>query len=191
MDSRRSDAYAYDWWHPSVWFVYVSKHLYQSVHKIDLGVREDPNGGEVINRDDPNFEYHLHVTYLKTSFIAATLYFSVVTSIKISILYMYRRIFPIDEFFLQSQIVGALVIVWWLVGTVLTIVSCLPFRRFWTGPIAGGYCFDFNIYWMSMGAVELVIDSLLLVLPVRMVLGLQLSRQQKILVVGIFTIGGL
>ena len=42
-----------------------------------------------------------------------------------------------------------------------------------------------------MGAVELVIDTLLLILPVRMVLGLQLSRQQKILVVGIFALGGL
>jgi hypothetical protein len=104
---------------------------------------------------------------------------------------MYRRIFPIDEFFLQSQIVGALVLVWWLVGTVLTIVSCLPVDRLWIGPNAGGYCFDFNIYWMSMGAVELVIDSLLLILPVRMVLGLQLSRQQKVLVVGIFALGGL
>ncbi|KAL2065587.1 hypothetical protein VTL71DRAFT_3257 [Oculimacula yallundae] len=155
-----------------------------------VSVRADPDGGRDINRDDPQFDYAPHATYLKTSFIAATLYFSVVTSIKISILYMYRRIFPVDEFFFQSQIVGASVLVWWLVGSVLTIVSCLPVSRLWIGPSAGGYCFDFNIYWMSMGAVEIVIDTLLLILPVRMVLGLQLSRQQKVLVVGIFALGG-
>ncbi|KAH6706285.1 hypothetical protein BKA61DRAFT_580541 [Leptodontidium sp. MPI-SDFR-AT-0119] len=173
------------------WWILVGLVFMLSTGGVLLyGVRADPDGGQVINRDDPNFDFTPHTTYLKTSFIAATLYFSVVTSIKISILYMYRRIFPIDEFFLQSQIVGALVLVWWLVGTVLTIVSCLPVDRLWIGPSAGGYCFDFNIYWMSMGAVELVIDSLLLILPVRMVLGLQLSRQQKVLVVGIFALGG-
>ncbi|PBP25969.1 integral membrane protein [Diplocarpon rosae] len=154
------------------------------------GVRADPDGGEDINRDDPDFQYSLHVTYLKTSFIAATLYFSIVTAINISILYMYRRLFPVEEFFIRSQVVGALLVVWWLVGSVLTIVSCLPFRRFWEGPSAGGYCFDFNIYWMCMGAVEIAIDTLLLLLPVPLVLGLHLSRQQKILVLGIFALGG-
>ncbi|PVH72434.1 hypothetical protein DL98DRAFT_563529 [Cadophora sp. DSE1049] len=176
---------------PDDWWILVGLVFMLTTGGVLLyGVRADPNGGEVINRDDPNFDFTRHTTYLKTSFIAATLYFSVVTSIKISILYMYRRIFPIDEFFLQSQIVGGLVLVWWLVGSVLTIVSCLPVNRLWIGPSAGGYCFDFNIYWMSMGAVELVIDTLLLILPVRMVLGLQLSRQQKVLVVGIFALGG-
>ncbi|KAI9050312.1 hypothetical protein LZ554_005479 [Drepanopeziza brunnea f. sp. 'monogermtubi'] len=177
-------------WAADDWWILVGLLLTLSAASILLyGVREDPSGGEDINRDDPDFNYHLHVTYLKTSFTAAILYFSVVTSIKISILCMYRRIFPVDGFFIQSQIMGALILVWWLVGSVLTTVSCLPWRRFWEGPPAGGYCFNFNIYWMSMGAVELVIDTLLLILPVRMVLVLQLSRQQKILVVGIFALG--
>ncbi|CZT09297.1 related to integral membrane protein [Rhynchosporium agropyri] len=154
------------------------------------GVRVDPDAGQGINRDDPNFDYAPHATYLKTSFITATLYFSVVTSIKISILHLYRRVFPVDETIIHSHIVGALVLAWWLVGSGLTIVSCLPVERLWIGPSAGGYCFNFNIYWMSMGAVEIVIDTLLLILPVRMVLGLQLSRQQKVLVVGIFALGG-
>ncbi|CZT44361.1 related to integral membrane protein [Rhynchosporium secalis] len=154
------------------------------------GVRADPDAGQGINRDDPNFDYAPHATYLKTSFITATLYFSVVTSIKISILHLYRRVFPVDETIIHSHIVGALVLAWWLVGSGLTIVSCLPVERLWIGPSAGGYCFNFNIYWMSMGAVEIMIDTLLLILPVRMVLGLQLSRQQKVLVVGIFALGG-
>lgn len=52
------------------------------------GVKKDPDGGQDINRDDPHFDFTPHTTYLQTSFIAATLYFSVVTSIKVSILYM-------------------------------------------------------------------------------------------------------
>jgi hypothetical protein len=88
-------------------------------------------------------------------------------------------------------LVGVAVITWWFTGTLSTIVSCIPVERLWIGPSVGGYCFNFNIFWMVMGAVELVIDTLILVLPVGMVLGLQLSSRQKILLGGIFLLGGL
>ena len=145
----------------------------------------------MINRDSPDFDYAPHVTYLKISFIAATLYFSVVTAIKISILIMYRRIFSVPSFRLQSRFLDAAVIVWWLAGTIATIVSCLPVERLWIGPSTGGYCFNFNMYWMAMGAIELVIDSVILILPVRMILKLQLSQRNRILLIGIFLLGGL
>ena len=144
----------------------------------------------MINRDSPTFDYTPHVTYLKISFTSAILYFSIVTAIKLSILLMYRRIFAVTSFRNHSLIVGAVVMVWWLVGTIATMVSCIPVERLWVGPSAGGYCFNFNIYWMAMGAVELIIDSYILVLPIRMILNLQLSRKNKILLCGIFLLGG-
>ena len=156
-----------------------------------IGVKSDPNGGADIDRNSPSFDYIPHITYLKISFIAAVLYFSVVTAIKISILLMYRRIFSIDSFRLHSLIVGFIVAVWWLVGTIATIVSCIPINKLWIGPMVQGGCFDFNIFWMAMGAVELVIDTLILLLPVQVIMGLRMSRQQKILLVGIFLLGGL
>lgn len=42
-----------------------------------------------------------------------------------------------------------------------------------------------------MGAIEVVIDTVILALPVRMVLGLNLSRKRKISLVLIFLLGGL
>jgi len=44
---------------------------------------------------------------------------------------------------------------------------------------------------MVTGALEVVIDTIILVLPVRMVLGLQLSPKRKILLLFIFLLGGL
>ena len=44
---------------------------------------------------------------------------------------------------------------------------------------------------MATGIAEILIDTLLLALPVRMVLGLQLSRKSKASVVFIFLLGGL
>lgn len=158
---------------------------------LNIGVRSDPNGGEFIDRDSPTFDYTPHATYLRAAFVAAILYFGVTTAIKISVLLMYRRIFSVDKFRRQSLVVGAISVVWWLAGTIATIVSCIPVNRLWVGPSAGGYCFNFNIFWMTMGGVELVIDLVILIMPVRMILALRLSRQQKVLLVGIFLLGGL
>jgi hypothetical protein len=145
----------------------------------------------MIDRNSPTFDYAPHATFLKVSFITAILYFSVVTAVKISILLMYRRIFSVDYFRLESLLVGIIVVVWWIVGTIATIISCLPIDRLWMGPSAGGYCFDFNIFWMAMGAVELVVDIFILLLPVNVILGLRMSKQQRVLLVGIFLLGGL
>ena len=145
----------------------------------------------MIDRDSPTFDYTPHVIYLQISFAVAVLYFTVLTAIKISILLFYRRIFFTAYFRMRLLLVGIAVMTWWFAGTISAIVSCIPVQRLWIGPSAGGYCFNFNIFWMAMGAVELVIDTVILVLPIGMVLGLQLSRRQKILLGGIFLLGGL
>ncbi|KAB8298299.1 hypothetical protein EYC80_002028 [Monilinia laxa] len=152
------------------------------------GVKSDPNGGETINRDSPTFDYTPHVVYLQMSWAAAILYFSVVTAIKISILLMYRRIFS-ASLVRSFWVFMGLVVVWWLVGTVATCISCVPASRFWTGPSAGGWCFNFNIYWMVMGLIEIIVDIGILVLPIGVVVGLQMPNSQKILVAGIFLLG--
>ncbi|QSZ34446.1 hypothetical protein DSL72_006038 [Monilinia vaccinii-corymbosi] len=152
------------------------------------GVKSDPNGGETIDRDSLTFDYAPHVTYLKTSWAAATLYFSVLAAIKISILLMYRRIFSaslVRSFWTFSS----LVVVWWLVGTIATCISCIPASRFWVGPSAGGWCFNFNIYWVVMGVLEIIIDIGILVLPIGIVVGLQMPNSQKVMVAGIFLLG--
>jgi len=152
------------------------------------GVKSDPNGGDLIDRDSPTFDYVPHVTYLKISFIIATLYFTVVTAIKISILLMYRRIFTVS-LGRAYPVLMSVIVMWWLSGTIATIVSCIPVNRLWIGPSAGGYCFNFNIFWMAMGVVEILVDSCILVLPVRIVLGLHMPNGHKVLVSGIFLLG--
>lgn len=81
--------------------------------------------------------------------------------------------------------------VWWFVGTIAAGVSCVPATRFWVGSSAGGWCFNFNIFWMVMGLVEIVIDIGILILPIGVVIGLQMPKSQKVLVGGIFLLGSL
>ncbi|ATZ56044.1 hypothetical protein BCIN_12g05820 [Botrytis cinerea B05.10] len=152
------------------------------------GVKSDPSGGETIDRDSPTFDYKPHVTYLIMSWVCAILYFSVVTAIKISILLMYRRIFS-SSLVRSFWVFMGVIIVWWFVGTIAACISCVPASRFWIGPSAGGWCFNFNIYWMIMGLFEILIDIGILILPVGVVIGLQMPNSQKVLVAGIFLLG--
>lgn len=105
---------------------------------------------------------------------------------------MYRRIFSVDPpFRLQSLLIGIVVALFWLVTTIATVVNCIPLEYSWISLSDPAHCFNYNIFWMVTGALEVVIDTFILALPVRMVLGLQLSNKRKILLLFIFLLGGL
>ena len=115
-----------------------------------------------------------------------------VTAIKPSILLMYRRIFSIDDSFRrQSFLLGAVVVAFWTASTIVSIMACIPVQYSWTSMGDPRYCYNYNIFWMVSGAVEVLIDTAILALPVRMVLRLQLSLKRKISIMLIFLLGGL
>lgn len=152
----------------------------------------DPTGGLAVDNNSPGFDYTPHITYLKLSFITSILYFSMISAIKISILLMYRRIFSVDASFrLQSLLIGIVVSIFWLATTIATLTNCIPLKYSWIGLSNPAHCFNYNIFWMVTGALEVVIDTIILALPVRIVLGLQLSRKRRVLLLLIFLLGGL
>ena len=115
-----------------------------------------------------------------------------VTAVKLSILCMYRRIFSIDASFRrQSLMVGIVVVAFWLANTIASVANCIPLQYSWISLSDPRYCFNYNVFWMATGVIEVVIDTTILALPVRMVLGLQLSLKRKISIVLIFLLGGL
>ncbi len=151
----------------------------------------DPDASKAV--DDTRISDQLdstpHSTYLKLSFICSILYFTIITTTKISILLLYLRIFSVNASFrLQARIVGMVVVAFWLAATIATLTICRPLEATWTFSIRGS-CFNYNIFWMVTGALEVVIDTAILTLPVRLVLGLQLSRNQKVSVLFVFLLG--
>ena len=157
----------------------------------------DPNAEDLIedaidSRTTTTFDTTPHTLYLQLSFIGSILYFSVVTAIKYSILFMYYRIFSIDSSFRrQSWTLGLVIFCFWLASTIATLVNCRPLKYSWIGLSLEEYCFNYNVFWMATGAVEVVIDTAILMLPIRMVLRLQLSRTTKASVILVFLLGGL
>ena len=151
------------------------------------------------------------VLYTKLSYISSVLYFTIAGSTKLGILLMYRRIFKVDQVFRQQLYVAcALVVGWWIGCTVATLTDCIPLEYTWINALDDPrFCFNFSkldpmgyrasfanplvtdIFWMASGVCEVLIDIVILALPIRAVLSLQLSRKKKATVACIFLLGGL
>ncbi|KAK2765873.1 hypothetical protein FQN53_006771 [Emmonsiellopsis sp. PD_33] len=108
------------------------------------------------------------VTVSKLLFIYVLVYVACILLIKLSILMFYRRIF----------------------GTNWTI----PPSYYWTqyeNP-AGGVCvFDLYPFYIGNAAVNVVTDGLILMVPIPLVWKLQMRTTKKLMVSGLFLLGGL
>lgn len=110
--------------------------------------------------------------------------------IKISVLCLYRRIFSTQKFRFTFLYVGILTFLWFLAVELATIMTCLPPEKFWNRETPGT-CLNFNVFTLAYSICEIIIDTVILCLPLGMISTLHLSRRNKILLSGIFLLGGL
>lgn len=129
--------------------------------------------------------------YTKFSWTMSMVYFSVSATTKLSIIFMYKRIFDCDALFRRLIFaLAAIVIGFWIGCTVANLLNCFPMRYVWINSLSDPrYCFNYNIFWFASGLAEAVIDILIIILPIKIVLGLHLSIRQKIAVASVFMIG--
>lgn len=181
------------WWDDWLLFAAVIATILTAVLVL-WGSAVNPHGVWASEGVDPSYPFvDIDVFYVKVTFAASVLYFTIAGSTKLSILLMYHRIFSVSRSFKHLLYTASFMVLgWWIGCTVATLANCIPLKYSWINALADPrYCFNFNIFWMAAGAVEVVIDVVVLSLPVRVVLGLQLSRRKKITVAVIFLLGGL
>ena len=107
-----------------------------------------------------------------------------------SILWLYRRIFA-TETFRRVALISMVVVAIWFLGAGLTdILVCLPVQSFWN-PTVKGHCLNFDLYFLVIGIIETVIDLFILILPVPVISTIRLPPRSKIMLYGIFLLGGL
>ncbi|KAI0965484.1 hypothetical protein F4678DRAFT_452727 [Xylaria arbuscula] len=152
----------------------------------------NPDGNDTTQIFDPNYiETPKDIFYLKINLITAVIYYTINAAVKLSILYMYYRIFHAKSALrYQLFITASLVIGWWIGTTVAQIVNCIPISKYWTSNILDPkYCFNLNTFFVIGGSIEVALDVLILTLPIRAVLALQLSWRRKAIISGIFLLG--
>lgn len=131
------------------------------------------------------------VEMMRILFIFILFYVLTTPLVKISILLFYRRIFGMTYpiWFCMFLSVG-----YFFSGWITFLSYCRPVSYYWTqfAEPSGGKCV-FNIYpfFITQAAVNMVTDVLILVVPIPILWNLQMKRAQKILLSGIFLVGGM
>ena len=118
------------------------------------------------------------------------IYALTVTATKLSILYLYRRIFSVQRFRQISFAVAAVCVLWWLIFTIIVMNPCRPVKKFWQ-PQIEGHCYNFDEFFLGAAVADVVLDAVILALPIKMILGLQMSYRRKVMLCFVFLVGGL
>ncbi|TDZ53488.1 hypothetical protein CTRI78_v006914 [Colletotrichum trifolii] len=125
------------------------------------------------------------------------IYAAAVTSTKISILLLYRRLFDAKTglsrlytalFWTATFLTTIYPFVQW-VGTAL---SCSPVSYFWNQYLgARGSCINGGLFFFTSGIVNMLDDIVILLVPVPRIWELQMNKRTKFSIFGIMLLGGL
>ncbi|KAJ3579203.1 hypothetical protein NPX13_g1363 [Xylaria arbuscula] len=174
------------------WFILVSMLSVIVIDAVDLyATAINPNGAEVASSNG-RIEYTpLDVLFTKITFTSTVLYFTLTSTTKLSILFLYNRLFSINRPFRQHVIVLiGIVIGFWISTTVADLLNCIPLKWTWLNSLDDPrYCFNYNYFWLATGIVEAVIDVAILSLPIPVVSRLKLKGTKKYGIIGVFLVG--
>lgn len=107
---------------------------------------------------------------------------------KSSYLFFYRRIFVSQRFIKATWILLAIVCAWYIANILQVFFICRPFRANWDITVKA-VCGDRPVAYTVVGAVNMITDFAIMVLPIRFVWELQMPTSSKIGVCFIFMIG--
>ena len=114
-----------------------------------------------------------------------------ITTVKISILVLYRRIFITTAFKKKTLIVGVACLAWFFITIFTNLFQCRPFKAAFDPQLLfTNQCVDLQTYYWGIAGSNLALDVVILFLPLHMVWRLKISKGQKAMLSGIFMLGG-
>ncbi|CAG7951392.1 unnamed protein product [Penicillium olsonii] len=128
------------------------------------------------------------VTYLKTLFTGAILYTCCILFIKLSILALYRRLFPIRSMKAAVNVTSLIVILWAACGILAGCFNCIPTEKAWHPMIEGG-CMNLSKFYYGLQIPNIATDAIILIMPMPVVWKLPISKPQKMGLSAIFVLG--
>lgn len=112
--------------------------------------------------------------------------------IKLSIITFLRKLLgPIRKWQITTTFLMVFTVLWGLLAFFLNIFQCNPPRYFWTRQGQGHCIIGQTAFYISIGAISLGEDVVLLLLPIVVVWRLRLSTRKKLQITSIFAIGSL
>lgn len=129
--------------------------------------------------------------YLKTFYVEEVVYSFVLATVKISICFLYIRLFPGSTFRRVCWTTQALQILMLAVFVAFDFAICRPLSAFWTSwdHERTGHCWNNNAFVWSHAAINIAQDIWLLVLPASQVWNLNMKWRHKLRVLSMFALG--
>jgi hypothetical protein len=119
------------------------------------------------------------------------LYSPALAAAKVSFLCFYLNINP-NRNFRISVYVTMFIVLGSCIGVVVSLLAaCRPFAKNTDVTVKGGKCLDKVALYIATAVLNIITDLMVLVLPIPMVLGLQMQRSRKIMLIGLFSIGSM
>jgi hypothetical protein len=122
----------------------------------------------------------------------AIIYSGAMLFVKLSFLFLYRRIFNYSRgFSLQWWLVLVLVVGYSVGGMLSSLLTCLPIDMAWDVTITNGVCINKAVFYITNACLNVVTDVAILALPMIPVWRTCFNRRQKIILSILFGTGSL
>lgn len=110
---------------------------------------------------------------------------------KISICCFYLRVFPDRTFRIVTYVVIGLNVCYLLVFVLISVFQCRPLPGAWLQWDGEGHyrCNDINAQGWSSAIINMVLDIIVMVLPLKQLYHLSLSTKKKVYVMCMFSLG--
>ncbi|KAH4219635.1 hypothetical protein HBI38_103580 [Parastagonospora nodorum] len=135
-----------------------------------------------------------HITeFLKFYWIEEILYFFTSTTLKLSFLFFYKRIFPARNVQRVISLTIIFNVLWGTAFVITAVFQCWPVSHLWVawdGEHAG-HCISINAVAWSNAATGIFVDLWMLAIPISQLIDLKLSRTKKWGVILMFCLGTL
>ncbi|KNG84913.1 hypothetical protein ANOM_006413 [Aspergillus nomiae NRRL 13137] len=109
--------------------------------------------------------------------------------VKMSILLLYLRIFPIVLFRRVDFLCIAFLVISFLVTTPMAIWQCKPFQAAWDYDIDNARCLKIAAVAYANATLNIITEVLILILPLPVLRTLHVSRRKKIALISVFSVG--
>lgn len=131
------------------------------------------------------------IRFAKIVFAIQFLYLVSVSSVKISLLFFYKRVFPNKRYGYAVSATLPLVSLWFVAFFVAQLFQIWPISGNWDWTPTGNCAWIINQQAMNswLCGSDVFADVVLLLLPVPMIASLRMSRKDKLAFLGIFSLG--
>jgi hypothetical protein len=115
-------------------------------------------------------------------------YATTVTLTRLSIIYLYRRVFDVKRFRTATTIAIIICVLWYIAEGFVAILQCQPIAGAWNKSIPA-QCLGFRTHFVGVGTSNLLLDIIVLALPLKQLWCIILPIRQKFMLSGIILLG--